>query len=123
MWGTLFLCDLRLPDGDRVEDNSAAYVSLFIALVSEGADVRALFQLTLLDQSGKERQKVQVHFGRPLVTCPYTLKYRGRDTSDFTKVSFGDIRLSQKALLHFIYWDSLPDLAELLVCAPGGFLL
>ncbi|MBA0617621.1 hypothetical protein Godav_027048, partial [Gossypium davidsonii] len=45
------------PDGKSPEDN-AAYISLFIALASEGTDVRALFELTLLDQSGKERHKV-----------------------------------------------------------------
>ncbi|KAJ7972837.1 BTB/POZ and MATH domain-containing protein [Quillaja saponaria] len=64
------------PDGKSVEDN-AAYVSLFIALASEGTDVRALFELTLLDQSGKERHKVHSHFERTLDSGPYTLKYRG----------------------------------------------
>ncbi|KAI4365663.1 hypothetical protein MLD38_021628 [Melastoma candidum] len=64
------------PDGKSVEDN-AGYVSLFIALASEGTDVRALFELTLLDQSGKERHKVHSHFGRTLESGPYTLKYRG----------------------------------------------
>lgn len=64
------------PDGKSSEDN-ATYVSLFIALASEGADVRALFELTLLDQSGRERHKVHSHFGRALETGPYTLKYRG----------------------------------------------
>ncbi|XP_051118572.1 BTB/POZ and MATH domain-containing protein 2-like [Andrographis paniculata] len=64
------------PDGKSVEDN-ATYVSLFIALASEGTDVRALFELTLLDQSGKERHKVHSHFGRALESGPYTLKYRG----------------------------------------------
>ncbi|KAJ4968037.1 hypothetical protein NE237_014738 [Protea cynaroides] len=64
------------PDGKSIEDNSA-YVSLFIALASEGTDVRALFELTLLDQSGKERHKVHSHFGRTLESGPYTLKYRG----------------------------------------------
>ncbi|XP_057509265.1 BTB/POZ and MATH domain-containing protein 2-like [Actinidia eriantha] len=64
------------PDGKSTEDN-ATYVSLFIALASEGTDVRALFELTLLDQSGKERHKVHSHFGRPLESGPYTLKYRG----------------------------------------------
>ncbi|KAJ4722347.1 BTB/POZ and MATH domain-containing protein [Melia azedarach] len=64
------------PDGKSVEDN-AAYVSLFIALASEGTDVRALFELTLLDQSGKERHKVHTHFGRSLESGPYALKYRG----------------------------------------------
>ncbi|KAL5561631.1 hypothetical protein UlMin_031378 [Ulmus minor] len=64
------------PDGKSVEDN-AAYVSLFIALASEGTDVRALFELTLLDQSGRGRHKVHSHFGRMLDSGPYTLKYRG----------------------------------------------
>lgn len=64
------------PDGKSAEDN-ATYVSLFIALASEGTDVRALFELTLLDQSGKERHKVHSHFGRTLESGPYTLKYRG----------------------------------------------
>ncbi|KAG8499811.1 hypothetical protein CXB51_006184 [Gossypium anomalum] len=64
------------PDGKSAEDN-ATYVSLFIALASEGTDVRALFELTLLDQSGKDRHKVHSHFGRMLESGPYTLKYRG----------------------------------------------
>lgn len=64
------------PDGKSVEDN-ASHVSLFIALASEGTDVRALFELTLLDQSGNERHKVHSHFGRTLESGPYTLKYRG----------------------------------------------
>nr|VDD47211.1 unnamed protein product [Brassica oleracea] len=64
------------PDGKSPEDNSL-YVSLFIALASEGVDVRALFELTLVDQSGNERHKVHSHFGRTLESGPYTLKYRG----------------------------------------------
>ncbi|KAD3336610.1 hypothetical protein E3N88_32129 [Mikania micrantha] len=64
------------PDGKSLEDN-ASYVSLFIALASDGSDVRALFELTLIDQSGKERHKVHSHFGRALESGPYTLKYRG----------------------------------------------
>ncbi|XVE81513.1 hypothetical protein DITRI_Ditri15bG0070500 [Diplodiscus trichospermus] len=85
------------PDGKSAEDN-ASYVSLFIALASEGTDVRALFELTLLDQSGKGRHKVHSHFGRTLESGPYTLKYRGSmwgykrffkrtllETSDFLK--------------------------------------
>ncbi|KAK9084026.1 hypothetical protein Scep_030497 [Stephania cephalantha] len=64
------------PDGKSAEDNGG-YVSLFIALASEGTDVRALFELTLMDQSGKERHKVHSHFGRALESGPYTLKYRG----------------------------------------------
>ncbi|KAG6732035.1 hypothetical protein I3843_01G149500 [Carya illinoinensis] len=64
------------PDGKSAEDN-AAYVSLFLALASEGTDVRALFELTLLDQSGKGNHKVHSHFNRMLDGGPYTLKYRG----------------------------------------------
>ncbi|KAF8392488.1 hypothetical protein HHK36_022830 [Tetracentron sinense] len=85
------------PDGKSIEDN-AAYVSLFIALANDGTDVRALFELTLLDQSGKDKHKVHSHFGRTLEGGPYTLKYRGSmwgykrffkrtalDTSDYLK--------------------------------------
>ncbi|GMN46568.1 hypothetical protein TIFTF001_015743 [Ficus carica] len=64
------------PDGKSPEDN-ASYVSLFIALASEGTDVRALFELTLLDQSDGGRHKVHSHFHRALESGPYTLKYRG----------------------------------------------
>ncbi|KAK2968545.1 hypothetical protein RJ640_009390 [Escallonia rubra] len=64
------------PDGKNVEDSST-YVSVFIALASEGTDVRALFELTLLDQSGRGRHKVHSHFDRALEGGPYTLKYRG----------------------------------------------
>lgn len=64
------------PDGKNPEDNSM-YVSVFIALASEGNDVRALFELTLLDQSGNGNDKVHSHFDRALESGPYTLKYRG----------------------------------------------
>lgn len=64
------------PDGKNPEDNST-YVSVFIALASEGTDVRALFELNLVDQSGKGRHKVHSHFDRSLESGPYTLKYRG----------------------------------------------
>ncbi|KAJ7550511.1 hypothetical protein O6H91_07G104200 [Diphasiastrum complanatum] len=64
------------PDGKNTEDNSL-YVSVFIALASEGQDVRALFELTLLDQSGNGRHKIHSHFDRSLEGGPYTLKYRG----------------------------------------------
>ncbi|XP_071685718.1 BTB/POZ and MATH domain-containing protein 3-like isoform X1 [Rutidosis leptorrhynchoides] len=64
------------PDGKNLEDNSM-YVSVFIALASDGTDVRALFELTLLDQSGKGKHKVHSHFDRALESGPYTLKYRG----------------------------------------------
>ncbi|WCJ43568.1 BTB-POZ and MATH domain 4 [Euphorbia peplus] len=64
------------PDGKNPEDNSS-YVSVFIALASEGTDVRALFELTLIDQSGEGKHKVHSHFDRSLESGPYTLKYRG----------------------------------------------
>ncbi|KAK8970167.1 BTB/POZ and MATH domain-containing protein 3 [Platanthera guangdongensis] len=64
------------PDGKNPEDNSL-YVSVFIALASEGTDVRALFELTLLDQGEKRKHKVHSHFDRALESGPYTLKYRG----------------------------------------------
>ncbi|KAK6164005.1 hypothetical protein DH2020_000869 [Rehmannia glutinosa] len=66
------------PDGKNPEDNST-YVSVFIALASEGTDVRALFELTLVDQSGRGKHKVHSHFDRSLESGPYTLKYRGSD--------------------------------------------
>ncbi|KAK9683344.1 hypothetical protein RND81_10G133800 [Saponaria officinalis] len=64
------------PDGKNPEDNSL-YVSVFIALASEGTDVRALFELTLVDQTGKQEDKVHSHFARNLDSGPYTLKYKG----------------------------------------------
>ncbi|TXG73420.1 hypothetical protein EZV62_001999 [Acer yangbiense] len=79
------------PDGKNPEDNST-YVSVFIALASEGTDVRALFELTLVDQSGKGKHKVHSHFDRSLESGPYTLKGYKRffrrallETSDFLK--------------------------------------
>nr|GLL39746.1 BTB/POZ and MATH domain-containing protein 3-like isoform X3 [Ipomoea trifida] len=49
------------PDGKNVEDSSI-YVSVFIALASEGTDVRALFELTFMDHSGRGKHKVHSHF-------------------------------------------------------------
>ncbi|CAN7137971.1 unnamed protein product [Brassica rapa subsp. narinosa] len=64
------------PDGKNPEENST-YVSLFIALASDSSDIRALFELTLMDQSGRGRHKVHSHFDRALEGGPYTLKYKG----------------------------------------------
>ncbi|XP_024003917.1 BTB/POZ and MATH domain-containing protein 3 isoform X2 [Eutrema salsugineum] len=85
------------PDGKNPEDNPT-YVSLFIALASDSSDIRALFELTLIDQSGKGHHKVHSHFDRALEGGPYTLKYKGSmwgykrflrrtalETSDFLK--------------------------------------
>ena len=63
------------PDGKNV--NNDTYVSLFIVLVSEDTSVRALFELMLWDQSGKERHKVHTQFGRTPASRPYTIKNRG----------------------------------------------
>ncbi|GMH18806.1 hypothetical protein Nepgr_020647 [Nepenthes gracilis] len=73
-WAIYFYPDGKSPPS--LEDN-ASYASLFIALASEGTDVRALFELTLLDQSDKGKHKVHSHFNRALESGPYTLKYRG----------------------------------------------
>lgn len=75
------------PDGKNPEDNSV-YVSVFIALAGEGTDVRALFELTLIDQSGKGKHKVHSHFDRALESGPYTLKCRGSMWYVFKCISF-----------------------------------
>ncbi|XP_050252606.1 BTB/POZ and MATH domain-containing protein 2-like isoform X7 [Quercus robur] len=62
------------PDGRNVQGN-VTYVSLYIGLASEGTDVRALFELKLLDQSGKERHKV--YFDTQFDRGPYTFRKRG----------------------------------------------
>ncbi|EOA26232.1 hypothetical protein CARUB_v100174341mg, partial [Capsella rubella] len=64
------------PDGKNSEDSSS-YVSVFVALASDGTEVRALFELALVDQSGKGNHKVHSHFDRSLDGGPYTLKYKG----------------------------------------------
>ncbi|GAB2288586.1 BTB/POZ and MATH domain-containing protein 3 [Dionaea muscipula] len=64
------------PDGKNHEDNSA-HVSVFIALASDGNDVRALFRLEMKDLSGNGKDKIHSHFDRVLESGPYTLKYRG----------------------------------------------
>uniref|UniRef100_A0A7C8ZGR8 BTB domain-containing protein n=1 Tax=Opuntia streptacantha TaxID=393608 RepID=A0A7C8ZGR8_OPUST len=64
------------PDGKNPEDSSV-YVSVFIALASDGTDVRALFELTLLDQTFSGKDKVHSHFDRALESGPYSLKYKG----------------------------------------------
>ncbi|XP_031092323.1 BTB/POZ and MATH domain-containing protein 3-like [Ipomoea triloba] len=53
------------PDGKNVEDSSI-YVSVFIALASEGTDVRALFELTFMDRAGVDpvaRRRLLEHAG------------------------------------------------------------
>ncbi|CAI0452367.1 unnamed protein product, partial [Linum tenue] len=125
------------PDGKNPEDNSA-YVSVFIALASEGTDVRALFELTLVDQSEKGKHKVHSHFDRSLESGPYTLKYRGSMcvagekfeahklvlaarsplfrskffdcAEDSEEIVITDLEPDVfKAILHFIYRDTLTE--------------
>ncbi|GJW74401.1 BTB/POZ and MATH domain-containing protein 4 [Tanacetum coccineum] len=67
------------PDGEA--EYNSTYVSLFIALASDATDFWALFELTLLDQSGKGKDKLHTHFDRSLETRTYTLQYRGRNLS------------------------------------------
>ncbi|KAG8379002.1 hypothetical protein BUALT_Bualt07G0043000 [Buddleja alternifolia] len=58
-------------------------IEVYIVLASEGKDVRALHELTLLDQSGKGKHSVHTYFdglpGRGL----YTLKQLGSMWSKF----------------------------------------
>eukprot|EP00249_Psilotum_nudum_P017130 c26177_g2_i1 orf=241-1515(+) len=96
------------PDGKNQEDQSL-YVSVFIALASEGTDVRALFELTLLDQSGKGKHKVHSHFDRALESGPYTLKYRGS--------MWGYKRFFRRAVLETS--DYLKDDSLAVTCAVG----
>ena len=70
-WAVYFYTD------DKSGEDNAAYVSLFVVLASEGTDVRTLFELTLLDQSGRDNHKVHSHFNHMMDVGPYTLKYRG----------------------------------------------
>ncbi|KAI3888083.1 hypothetical protein MKW92_009396 [Papaver armeniacum] len=63
------------PDGQTSAYKE--FVSVFLVLLSPGTDVRALFELKLLDQSGKGRHKVDSHFDSPLETGPFTLKSKG----------------------------------------------
>ncbi|XP_075649284.1 BTB/POZ and MATH domain-containing protein 2-like isoform X2 [Castanea sativa] len=73
------------PDGKKAQYN-ATYVSLFIGLASEGTDVRALFELKLLDQSGKERHEGRAQFDRgPYKGYNRFFKRTGLETSDYLK--------------------------------------
>ncbi|RZC73427.1 hypothetical protein C5167_048904 [Papaver somniferum] len=70
-WGIYFY-----PHGHSLAQKD--FVSVFIVLLlCPSTDVRALFELKLLDQSGKGRHNVDSHFDSPLETGPFTLKSRG----------------------------------------------
>ncbi|KAF8391428.1 hypothetical protein HHK36_023733 [Tetracentron sinense] len=64
----------HLLDEANPEDNST-YVSLFIALASEGMDVWALFELTLVDQSGKGKHKLSEKIYRSLDKTTQILRF------------------------------------------------
>lgn len=61
------------PDGGNLEDRSS-YCSVFLVLASDGSEVRALFEVTLLDQTGNGQHLVFGHFSH---SPPCTLNYRG----------------------------------------------
>ncbi|KAH6814321.1 BTB-POZ and MATH domain 4 [Perilla frutescens var. frutescens] len=63
-WGIYFY-----PDGKSPEDNSS-HVSVFIGPERGCQDVWALFELTLIDQSGKGKHEVHTCFNKPF---PHTL--------------------------------------------------
>ncbi|KAL2320509.1 hypothetical protein Fmac_029478 [Flemingia macrophylla] len=64
------------PDGKIIE-TQGCHVSVFVALASHATDVRALFQLVLIDQTGRGRHKVNSHFNGNLPNGPFTLKRLG----------------------------------------------
>lgn len=65
------------PDGKN-EDFNAAYVSVFIVLISDtGKDVKALFELVLLDQTGNDNDMVHSQFQGTLLREAYTMRYPG----------------------------------------------
>jgi len=85
------------PDGKNPEDSSV-YVSVFIALASDGTDVRALFELTLLDQTFSGKDKVHSHFDRALESGPYSLKYKGSMWYVSDSCLFGFLSLKSKIM-------------------------
>lgn len=61
------------PDGDLPESDPT-YVAMYVALAAElkgGRSVQAMFEITLMDQSGNGKHKARTCFGRPL---PHTLR-------------------------------------------------
>jgi len=64
------------PDG-KVPTENGFHVSVFVALVSNSTNVRALFELKMHDQSGRGNDLVYTHFGRNLENGPYTIRACG----------------------------------------------
>lgn len=63
------------PNGKKDQDKD--YISLYIRLESEKTDVNAVFELTLVDQSGKGKHKIQTQFGRLQEKHPFLMKRCG----------------------------------------------
>ncbi|XP_030451254.1 BTB/POZ and MATH domain-containing protein 3-like [Syzygium oleosum] len=61
------------PGGRNPADSD--YSSVYVELMSEASDVRALFMLRLEDQSGNDNHLVFTHFDYSLVNGPYTIMY------------------------------------------------
>lgn len=63
------------PNGKKDQDKD--YMSLYIRLESDETDVNAVFELMLVDQSGKGKHKIQTQFGRLEEKKPFLIKRRG----------------------------------------------
>lgn len=63
------------PDGKSDGDHSE-FVSVFIVLASESFNVQALFEIALLDRSGRGKHKIHSHFTGH-IKSPYTLECQG----------------------------------------------
>ncbi|CAI9115393.1 OLC1v1016292C1 [Oldenlandia corymbosa var. corymbosa] len=63
------------PDGKDSKDRSA-FVYVFIGLLNDATDVRVLFELKLLDQSGNGKHLIHSHFNRATPKTPCILKHR-----------------------------------------------
>ncbi|KAG4926868.1 BTB/POZ and MATH domain-containing protein 4 [Glycine max] len=137
------------PDGRDPKDN-AVYVSVFVALHSKSTNVRALFDLTLLDLCKKGEHKVPEsdigeHFGMLLEdeeSFDVTFSVGGErfhahklvlaarstmfETQFFNAMKKDDqeivvIDMEPKALLHFVYRDTLLEDEELFMLDSSFF--
>lgn len=61
------------PDGVDTQEHATVYVSVFVVLVSNANDVRAMFEFAMHDQRGQEEHFVLGHFNDTLGTQPHTL--------------------------------------------------
>jgi len=61
------------PDGIDTHEHATVYVSVYVALLSEADDVRAKFELSMLDQRGEGVDFVLGHFNGTLGTKPHIL--------------------------------------------------